>query len=71
MFEKWMEPFTTFCWMLGAKYPSSLIWRAWEYLLQNHAHDSMACSSTDATYHQVKTRFEWAEELAARFLPKA
>ncbi len=70
-FEKWMEPFASFCWMLGAKYPWEMIWQAWEYLLQNHAHDSLACSSTDATYHQVKVRFEWAEELGDEIIAES
>ncbi len=63
LFEKWMEPFAAYAWLLGAPYPQAEIWQAWKYLLENHAHDSMACSSVDATYHQVMTRFEWAEEL--------
>ncbi|MCL4418042.1 MAG: hypothetical protein M1365_15380 [Actinobacteria bacterium] len=63
MFEKWMEPFLSFSWMLGFEYPQSEIWKAWEYLLENHAHDSLACSSVDSAYHQILTRFEWAEEL--------
>ena len=71
MFEKWMEPFASFSWMLGAKYPGAMIWQAWEYLLQNHAHDSLACSSTDATYHQVKVRFEWAEELGDEIIAES
>jgi len=63
LFEKWMEPFAAFAWVTGAPYPAAMIWKAWEYLLQNHAHDSMACSSVDPTYHQVMTRFEWAQEI--------
>jgi mannosylglycerate hydrolase len=63
LFERWLEPFSAFAWLLGQPYPQAEIWRAWEYLLQNHAHDSLACASVDPTYHQVMTRFEWAEEL--------
>jgi len=63
MFEKWMEPFSSISWMLGFEYPQSEIRKAWEYLLENHAHDSLACSSVDSAYHQILTRFEWAEEL--------
>ncbi|MFA6290403.1 MAG: glycoside hydrolase family 38 C-terminal domain-containing protein [Victivallales bacterium] len=63
MFEKWMEPFSAYCWLLGHQYPQAEIWKAWTYLLENHAHDSMACSNVDPSYHQVMTRFEWAMEL--------
>ncbi len=63
LFEKWMEPFTAYAWALGQPLPGAEMWRAWEYLLQNHAHDSQVLSSVDATYHQVIARFEWADEL--------
>lgn len=63
LFEKWMEPFAAYAWLAGIDYPYAEIWRAWEYLLENHAHDSIVCSSVDSTYHQVVARFEWAEEL--------
>ena len=56
LFEKWLEPFSAFAWLLGQPYPQAEIWHAWEYLLQNHAHDSLACASVDPTYHQVMTR---------------
>jgi alpha-mannosidase len=63
MFEKWMEPFSAYCWLLGHQYPCAEIWKAWTYLLENHAHDSMACSNVDPSYHQIMARFEWALEL--------
>ena len=63
LFEKWMEPFAAFAWMMGCTYPRGEIRQAWKHLLENQAHDSLACASADATYHQVMTRFEWAEEL--------
>ena len=63
LFEKWMEPCSAYAWILGQPYPKAEIWRAWEYLLENHAHDSQVCSSVDATFHQVMTRFEWAYEV--------
>jgi mannosylglycerate hydrolase len=63
LFEKWLEPFASYAWLLGQPYPRGEIGRAWMYLLENHAHDSMACASVDPTYHQVMSRFEWAEEL--------
>lgn len=63
LFEKWMEPFSSYAWLSGLEYPGAEIWKAWEYLLQNHAHDSLACSSLDQVYHQILTRFAWAREL--------
>ena len=64
LLERWMEPFTSISWLLGYTYPGEEIKKSWEYLLENHSHDSIACSSVDSTYRQVITRFEWAEELA-------
>jgi alpha-mannosidase len=63
LFESWMEPAAVYAWLCGAEYPRAEIAQAWEYLLQNHAHDSMACSSIDPVHRQVMTRFEWADEL--------
>jgi mannosylglycerate hydrolase len=71
LFEKWLEPFSAYAWLLGQPYPHSEIWRAWEYLLQNQAHDSLACASVDPTFHQVMTRFEWAEELGEEILAES
>ncbi len=63
LFEKWMEPFSAYGWLLGHPYPQAEIWKAWSYLLENHAHDSMACSNVDPSYHQIMAKFEWAMEL--------
>jgi len=71
LFEKWLEPFAAYAWLLGQPYPQGEIWQAWKYLLENHAHDSMACASVDPTYHQVMTRFEWAEELGHEVVNEA
>ena len=71
MFEKWVEPFAAFSWMLGFDYPQSLIWKAWEYLLENHEHDSLACSSVNSVNRQVRTRFEWAEELGKEIVSES
>ncbi len=65
LFEKWMEPFASFAHIMGNRYPQAEIWKAWEYLLQNHAHDSMACSCIDSACRQILTRFEWAEEIGS------
>lgn len=64
LLEKWVEPFATISLLAGYDYPKAEIWKAWEYVLQNHTHDSIACASSDHTFHQVMTRFEWAEEMA-------
>lgn len=68
LLEKWVEPFATISFLAGYDYPRAEIWKAWEYVLQNHTHDSIACASTDHTFHQVMTRFEWAEEMAQELL---
>lgn len=65
LFEKWMEPFTTFSWLIGGQYPAAEMARAWEYVLENHAHDSLGCGSADIVFRQVMNRFEWAHDLGA------
>ena len=41
LLEYYAEPLATYAWMLGSEYPRPVLQRAWKYLLQNHAHDSI------------------------------
>ena len=41
------EPLATASWLMGAKYPQWALERAWKYVLENHAHDSLGCCSVD------------------------
>ena len=63
--EKWVEPFATISWLLGAcAYPQAQIYRVWDLLILNQTHDSIACSSADSVYRQVMVRYESGADLA-------
>lgn len=68
---KWVEPFASFAWLLGKPYPYAGIWKAWEYNLQNHAHDSLGCASLDQVYRQVMQRYEWSHELGSEIVQES
>ncbi len=36
---------------------------AWKYLLQNHPHDSICGCSIDQVHEEMRTRFDWAEQI--------
>ena len=64
LLERWAEPWSALMWTLGEEYPSSFLWKAWEWLLKNHPHDSIGGCSVDAVHAQMETRFAWATEIA-------
>ena len=59
-----MEPVSALAWMLGRKHPSWAIDRAWKYVLENHAHDSLGCCSVDEVFEQVMARYGAALSLS-------
>lgn len=69
------EPLATASWLMGAKYPTWALERAWKYVLENHAHDSLGCCSVDEVYEQVMARYgasislsEQEEDNALRYI---
>lgn len=68
LLERWTEPYSAFAHFLGAQYQASEISKAWEFVLQNHAHDTLGCSSVDAVYNHAVTRYEWARDIAKEVL---
>ncbi|UCC62663.1 MAG: hypothetical protein JSV36_18210, partial [Anaerolineae bacterium] len=64
LLERWAEPWSALIWTQGEAYPAALLWKAWEWLLKNHAHDSIGGCSVDAVHAQMETRFAWATEIA-------
>lgn len=58
------EPLAAASWLLGAKYPQWSLDRAWKYVLENHAHDSLGCCSVDEVFEQVMARYGAAISLS-------
>ena len=60
------EPMAAAAWLFGAPHPDWAMTRAWRYILENHAHDSLGCSSVDEVFEQVMARYGAAADLAAQ-----
>lgn len=64
MLEHTLEPLCTLAWLQGEDYPEWAVKRAWRYVLENHAHDSLGCTSVDEVFEEVMTRYRCAYSLA-------
>ena len=64
LLEHWAEPWSALAWLQGQDYPRAFLWKSWEWLLQNHPHDSIGGCSVDAVHAQMETRFAWSSEIA-------
>jgi alpha-mannosidase len=71
LLEKWVEPFSTFAYLAGKSYPSSLIWHAWRYLLKNHPHDSVCGCGVDEVHEEMVTRFKKAQQVGEELCSQA
>ncbi len=65
--EKYMEPASTFAWILGGDYPSDFMTYAWKLLMQNHPHDSICGCSLDQVHNEMVPRFEQVQQIAEEF----
>jgi alpha-mannosidase len=54
---KLAEPLSTIAWLNGGEYPSTMMNKAWELLLQNHPHDSICGCSIDDVHSDMEQRF--------------
>ncbi|MFX0075602.1 MAG: alpha-mannosidase [Candidatus Hermodarchaeota archaeon] len=67
LFEKYVEPFATITWALDKhkkfKYPRAYITAGLKWLIKNHPHDSICGCSIDPVHAEMKTRFDWAEQI--------
>lgn len=69
--ERWAEPFSSVLTGLGGTYPAGLLYKSWEFLLQNHPHDSICGCSRDEVHRQMLTRFEWSQEISSQLAEEA
>ncbi|MHA1764339.1 MAG: alpha-mannosidase [Promethearchaeota archaeon] len=75
LYEKYAEPFTTIAWILDKtgkfEYPRSYLLSGIKELLKNHPHDSICGCSIDQVHEEMKTRFDWSEQIALELLKNA
>jgi mannosylglycerate hydrolase len=67
LFEKYTEPISTITWALDKytdfEYPRDYILTGLKWVLKNHPHDSICGCSIDQVHEEMKTRFDWAEQI--------
>ena len=63
LLEKWAEPFATFAFLLGEKYPEQYLEIAWKNLLSNHPHDSITGVSMDQVHENMRYRWDQAKQI--------
>ena len=68
LLESYVEPLSTFAWILGEKYPSSLIEKAWKLLIRSQPHDSIGGCSIDDVHREVKCRLDASQHLSERII---
>lgn len=68
LLEKWVEPVGVMSWSLGDTYREEFIWKAWQYLLQNHPHDSICGCSVDDVHEEMVVRYKKSMAIANEVL---
>jgi len=58
------EPLASFAMLCGSEYPRTMFDRAWRFLLQNHAHDSICGCAVDQAHEDMLYRFSAARAVA-------
>lgn len=65
------EPLAVFASFAGAPYPRNFIDLSYNYLLQNHGHDSIGACGRDVVYEDVISRFRQSRELSSCVFERA
>jgi len=75
LFEKFTEPISTLTWILDKEkeynYPKEYILTGLKWLIKNHPHDSICGCSIDQVHEEMKTRFDWAEQIGTEIIKNA
>ena len=58
------EPLAVFASMAGAPYPQNFIDLSYNYMLQNHGHDSIGACGRDIVYEDVISRYRQSKEIS-------
>jgi len=65
------EPLAVFAALCGANYPKNFIALSYNYLLQNHGHDSIGGCSRDVVADDVMARFKQSREISSCVFERA
>lgn len=68
LYEKYAEPLSTITWILDKYnnflYPKDYLLTGLKWLQKNAPHDSICGCSIDEVHDEMRTRFDWAEQIA-------
>ncbi|MCD6395258.1 MAG: hypothetical protein J7M40_17380 [Planctomycetes bacterium] len=71
MLIRFAEPFSVLTTMLGVEYPSALLAKAWQFLLNSHPHDSINGVTQDKTVRDVENRLDQVIDISQALGNKA
>jgi alpha-mannosidase len=71
LLERWLEPLTAWATRCGMPHPRGLVRLAWQYLLQNHPHDSICGCSIDQVHRENSIRFAQSQQIAEGVIAQA
>ena len=63
LFEKYVEPISTFNSILGGYYYQPVINTGWKLILKNHPHDDICGTGVDEIHRQMVSRYEEANQI--------
>ncbi len=69
--EKWIEPLSAWCSMLGLDaYESDTLRYIWKLYMENHPHDSICGCSQDAVHDHMLNRYQRLREIAEEIIER-
>lgn len=71
LLEKWAEPLLAVASLHGLKMQPTYVEKAYEYLLQNHPHDSICGCSIDQVHKDMEYRFDQSKEISQLLISSA
>lgn len=71
LLERYAEPLSAIAWIYKMEYPRDKLWRAWRYLMRNHAHDSICGCSTDEVHRDMLYRFSQVRYIGRNIISSA
>ncbi|NLO82939.1 MAG: hypothetical protein GX094_07785 [Clostridiales bacterium] len=71
LLTKWAEPLSVFAVLKGRDYPYGFLRRSWEYLLKNHAHDSICGCSIGQVHRDMHYWFDQSRLVAEEMIGDA
>lgn len=66
--QNWAEPWAVFAALDGRPYPYAFLQKSWQWLLQNHPHDSICGCSIDQVHRDMLYRFDQSRLISEQMI---